>query len=101
MRAFIGKVREPDGSYQESLFVVDVPADVDITTADSGSATRFPSPPKGVNIRRLTHTKAEGIVRGTVEGDRIAYYAPVADGTTQVFIVPSHDWGTGPNRPRE
>src|SRR6185503_5257820 len=33
MRAFIGKVREADGTYQESLFMVDVPADVDITTA--------------------------------------------------------------------
>ena len=98
MRAFIGKVRESDGTYQESLFVVDVPTDVDITTADSGSAIRFPSPPKGVKIRRLTHTKAEGIVRGTVEGDRIAYYAPAADGTTQVFIIPSDGSDQSRNR---
>jgi hypothetical protein len=89
MRAFIGKVREPDGSYQESLFVVDMPADVDITTADSGSATRFPTPPKGVTIRRLTHTRAEGIVRGTIAGDRIAYYGEAEDGTRQVFVIPS------------
>jgi hypothetical protein len=89
MRAFIGKVREADGTYQESLFVVDVPADVDITTAYSGAATRFPEPPKGVKVRRLTHTRAEGIVRGTVRGDRITYYAPDANGTNQVFIISS------------
>jgi hypothetical protein len=89
MRAFIGKVREADGSYMESLFVVDVPADVDITTADAGSATRYPKPPKGVSIRRLTHTPASGTVRGTVEGDRIAYYATADDGTKQVFIIAS------------
>ena len=80
MRAFIGKVRAADGeAYEQSLFVVDVPADVDITTADSGSATRFPSPPKDVRVRRLTHTWAEGNVRGAYQGDRIAYFAR-ADG---------------------
>jgi len=90
MRAFIGNVRCEDGvAYEESLFVVDVPEDVDIATADSGSATRFPRPPKAVRVRRLTHTYAEGIVRGTLAGDRIAYYAHAEDGTTQVFIIPS------------
>ncbi|MCP4641656.1 MAG: DUF3748 domain-containing protein, partial [bacterium] len=90
MRAFIGTVRAADGvSYEESLFVVDVPAAVDVTTADSGSATRYPSPPKGLTVRRLTHSWASGIVRGTVEGDRIAYYAYAPDGTTQIFIIPS------------
>jgi len=90
MRAFIGKVREPDGTYQESLFVVDVPASVDITTADSGSSARFPTPPKGVKVRRVTHARAEGIARGTIAGDRIAYYAEATDGTRQVFVVPSN-----------
>jgi len=90
MRGFIGKVKEEDGTYTDSLFVVDVPANVDITTADSGSATRFPSPPKGVSIRRLTHTPASGNVRGTVKGDRIAYFAKDADGKNQVFIIPSN-----------
>jgi len=89
MRAFIGKVREADGTYQESLFVVDVPAEIDITSAYSGSSTRFPEPPKGLKVRRLTHTRAEGIVRGTVSGDRIAYYAPDTNGTNQVFIINS------------
>ena len=90
MRAFIGTVRTEDGAgYEESLFVVDIPPDVDITTADSGSATRFPSVPRGITIRRLTHTRAAGIVRGTVEGDRIAYYGTAADGTLQLFIIPA------------
>ncbi len=90
MRAFIGKVRAEDGiSYQQSLFVVDIPDDVDITTADPGSATRFPSPPKGVRVRRLTDGYAEGIVRGSIEGDRIAYYGRAEDGSLQVFIIPS------------
>lgn len=89
MRGFIGAVREADGSFQDSLFVVDVPADVDITTADSGSAKRYPSPPNGVSIRRLTHTWAAGNVRGTLQGDRIAYFANADDGTRQVFIIPS------------
>ena len=47
MRGFIGKVKEEDGSYTDSLFVVDVPANVDITTANSGSATRFPHAAQG------------------------------------------------------
>jgi len=97
MRAFIGKVREPDGSYQQSLFAVDIPADVDITSADSGSGTRFPRPPKGTTIRRLTHTHAEGIVRGTAAGDRIAYYGESADGTPQVFVIPFDGSDQSPN----
>jgi len=91
MRAFIGKVRQPDGvSYQQSLFVVDVPADVDITTADSGSAQRFPQPPKGIRIRRLTQAFAAGIVRGSYDGKRIAYFGHDSNGGSQVFIIPSN-----------
>ena len=90
MRAFIGKVRAEDGvAYEQSLFVVDIRENIDITTADSGSATRFPSPPEGVRVRRLTHSYADGIVRGCVEGDRIAYYGFGEDGTRQVFIIAS------------
>lgn len=90
MRAFIGKVRNPDGeTYEESLFVVDIPADVDITTADAGDAQRYPAPPKGLTVRRLTHDWAGGIVRGSHQGDRIAYYAKAADGTKQIFIIAS------------
>ncbi len=88
MRAFIGKVRNPDGNtYEESLYVADVPLSVDITTADPGGSDRFPHPPHGVTLRRLTHTRAGGIVRGAPDGKRIAYYGKDARQRTQVFIV--------------
>lgn len=88
MRAFIGKVRNPDGiTYEESLYVVDVPSNVDITTADSGNASRYPAPPDGIKVRRLTHDWAGGIVRGAPDGKRIAYYGKDKQGRTQVFII--------------
>jgi hypothetical protein len=88
MRAFIGKVRNDDGQgYQESLYVVDIPKSVDITTSDSGSATRYPAPPKGLTLRRLTHDWAGGVVRGAPDGARIAYFGKDAAGETQVFAI--------------
>lgn len=88
MRAFIGNVKEADGSVMRSLFVVDIPADVDFTTSYSGTRTKYMTPPKGTTIRRLTSTPALGIVRGSLDGSRIAYYAMV-DGVRQVFVIPS------------
>lgn len=88
-RAFIGKVRAEDGeAYEQSLFVVDIPTDVDITTADSGSATRFPHPPQGINVRRLTHGYADGIVRCSADGGRIAYYGHDEEDRKQIFVIP-------------
>lgn len=87
MRAFIGKVREEDGSYQQSLFVVDVPKSVDITTAGAGTATRFPTPPEGVCVRRLTHSWADGIVRGSPDGTQVAYYGKDEADVVQVFTI--------------
>ena len=90
MRAFIGKVRNPDGeTYEQSLYVADVPLNVDITTADAGSATQFPTPPKGITIRRLTTTWAGAIVRGSADGKLIAYYAKDTNDKNQVFIIPA------------
>lgn len=90
MRAFIGKVRNADGvTYEESLFVADIPLDVDISTADAGSAGRYPQPPQGVSVRRMTHSWAGGIVRGSPDGSKIAYYGKAEDGSTQVFIIPA------------
>lgn len=86
MRAFIGNVKEESGSVVSSLFVVDIPENVDITTSDSGTKTRYPAPPKGVAVRRLTRTPAAGIVRGSLDGTRIAYYATVS-GVRQVFLI--------------
>ena len=88
MRAFIGKVRTADGvAYEQSLFVVDVPETVDITTADSGSGARFPGPPEGTTIRRLTKGFADGIVRCHEPTKRIAYYGGEVDGLRQIFVV--------------
>jgi len=97
MRGFIGKVKEADGSYRNSLFVADVPASVDITTSDSGTRSRFPAPPKGITIRRLTHHEAGGVVRGSPDGGRIAYTARSADGTMQVFLIDSHGSDQSPD----
>lgn len=97
MRGFIGRVKEADGSIMSSLYVVDIPADVDITTADSGTKTRFPGPPRGTRIRRLTTTPAGGIVRGSHDGTRIGYFATADDGTRQMFIIASNGSDKDPN----
>lgn len=89
MRAFVGSAKDEQGRLVNSLYVVDIPANVDVTTADSGSATRYPAPPKGLRIRRLAPAEAPGIVRGSRDGSRIAYYARDAAGIRQVFIVDS------------
>jgi len=98
MRGFIGRVKQADGTWVSSLFVVDIPENVDVTTANSGTLTTFPTPPAGVTIRRLTQTAASGIVRGSHDGTRIAYYATATDGSRQVFIIPSNgsDQSTDP-----
>ena len=89
MRAFIGTVMEEDGTFEESLFVVDVPKTVDITTAYAGDATTYPTPPEGVTVRRLTNEWAGGIVRGSPDGKHIAFYADYLDGSRQIYIIPS------------
>ena len=90
MRAFIGKIRAENGvDYENSLFVAEIHDSVDITTAFSGNGTEYPKPPKGINIRRLTHDKnADGIVRGSFDGKRIAYLSLDTNGIKQVFVIP-------------
>ena len=88
IRGFMGQVKEADGSIVQSLYAVDIPANVDITTADPGTKTRLPSPPVGTTVRRMTHTAAAGIVRGSLDGTRIGYYVTV-DGTQQAFVIAS------------
>jgi hypothetical protein len=90
MRAFIGNEKEENGATAASLFVVDIPEDVDVTTADSGTKTRYPSPPKGLHIRRLASKAAPGIVRGSPDGTRVAYYATDSSGVRQIFLINSH-----------
>jgi hypothetical protein len=87
IRAFIGRVKETNGRFTSSLFVVDVPTNIDVTTGDAGDRTHFPKPPRGVRVRRLTRTEVSGIVRGSPDGRRIAYLAKAADGTRQVFLI--------------
>jgi hypothetical protein len=98
MRGFIGRVKEENGSYTNSLFIVDVPENVDVTTANAGTKTQFPTPPAGVRVRRITTAEAAGIVRGSHDGSRVGYFAVAPDGTRQVFIVPSNgsDQATDP-----
>ncbi len=90
-RAFIGKVRSENGvDYESSLFVAEIPNDVDITTAFSGDKDNYPRPPKGINIRRLTHSKSDdGIVRGSYDGKNIAYLSKDKHGVKQVFVIPT------------
>ncbi len=89
VRAFIGKVRaENRVDYETSLFVAEIPEDVDITTAYSGDKNTYPNPPKGIKIRRLTHSKSdEGIVRGSYNGKKIAYLSKDKNGIKQVFVI--------------
>ena len=89
MRAFVGKVRAEDGtSYQEDLFVVDISDSVDITSANSGDTNTYPEPPKGLQIRRLTHRGGiAGIVRGSDDGKRIAYLANDNNGILQINVI--------------
>ena len=89
MRAFVGKVRAEDGtSYQEDLFVVDISDSVDITSANSGDTNTYPEPPKGLQIRRLTHRGGiAGIVRGSDDGKRIAYLAKDSNGILQINVI--------------
>lgn len=93
MRAFIGQVKTEDGGTASSLFVVDIPADIDITTSDSGTATRYPTPPKGLKVRKLAEHAAPGIVRGSPDGAFVAYYAKDGHGVRQVFLAEARDPG--------
>ncbi len=98
-RVFIGQVRSANGEdFERAVFMIDVPRSVDITTADAGSATRFPSPPKGVSIRRLTDANTmpgfepDGILRGSLDGKWIVVtWKPVAAeaGPYEVTVMPA------------
>ena len=88
-RAFIGIVRADDGiHYDTSVFVAEIPEEVDITTSYSGDKDTYPTPPEGITIRRLTHDKwSGGIVRSSLDGNRIAYLANDSNNINQVFEV--------------
>jgi hypothetical protein len=89
MRAFIGKVRAQNGiDYENDLFVADIPLDIKISSAFSGTQDQYPEPPEGIAIRRLTQGMGvTGIVRGSSDGTQIAFAAPDDHGIEQVFII--------------
>jgi hypothetical protein len=91
MRAFVGKVRAENGvDFTMDLFVADIQKNTNITTADSGDNDQYPEPPKGIKIRRLTHSgNVEGIVRGSFNGKNIAYVSKSKKGVLQVFVIDS------------
>ncbi|MCC6263570.1 MAG: DUF3748 domain-containing protein [Bryobacterales bacterium] len=93
MRAFIGQVKTEGGGTATSLFVVDIPRDIDITTADSGTASRYPTPPKGLKIRKLAEQASPGVVRGSPDGKLVAYYAKDGAGVRQIFLVEAGNSG--------
>lgn len=100
MRAFIGDVRAKNGmDYDTALFVIDIPKETDITTAFSGNAKKYPEPPKGVSVRRLTHRgKAGGIVRGSFDGKHIAYLSKDIHGIMQVTVIPTDGSDLSPDK---
>ena len=95
MRAFIGKVRSDNGTdFNYDLFVADIPLDIDITTANPGTIDTYPTPAKGISIRRLTiGMKVDGIVRGSFSGEKIAFTAEDTNGVKQIFIINSDGSG--------
>ncbi len=98
-RAFIGVVRAKNGvDYESSLFIAEINSDVDITTSISGGKNEYPTPAKGIIIKRLTHSKyASGIVRGSFNGKTIAYFDQDSAGIKQVFIIATSGSNTSKN----
>ncbi|MFV0267323.1 MAG: DUF3748 domain-containing protein [Draconibacterium sp.] len=89
MRAFVGQVRSENGvDFQNDLFLAEIPDSVDITSADSGDATNYPEPPLGIVVRRLTHHGGvSGIVRGSFNGQQIAFLMNDKNGVAQVNMI--------------
>ena len=89
LRAFIAKIRSDDGiAYDTALCAAEIPPGTDITSADAGTAARYPSPPEGIRIHRLTHQGwAGGIVRGSPDGKQIVYLIKDENGIKQLALV--------------
>ena len=96
--AFQGHARTDTGGTLSEAFIVDLPDDL-TAPGDGpleGTATRRPSPPKGVVQRRLTHTagrKTPGLrgprhwLRSSPDGSRIAFLMEDHDGVVQFWTV--------------
>jgi hypothetical protein len=99
-RAFLGTVRTPEGRELTEVFVVDIPARIDVLSDFGpleGTAATMPQPPRGATQRRLTFTttrKYPGValeprhwVRSSPDGTRIVFLAKDDDGLVQAFLV--------------
>ncbi|MCF0072092.1 DUF3748 domain-containing protein [Dyadobacter sp. CY261] len=98
-RAFLGTVRDRNGTEVPEVFIVDIPED--ITQRGplgplEGTDTDFPMPPKGTIQRRLTftadtpHPGCSGIVRSSPDGSKLAFLAKDRSGITQIFTISPH-----------
>jgi hypothetical protein len=96
--AFQGQVATPQGGKVTEVFVVDLPED--LTQAGdgplAGDASRRPSPPRGVQQRRLTFTagrKFPGVqgprhwLRSSPDGSRVAFLMKDDAGVVQVWTI--------------
>lgn len=96
--AFLGNVVAPGGSVHAEVYLVDLPDD--LTTEGggplAGTATRRPSPPRGVTQRRLTRTadrRHPGMqgprhwLRASPDGSQIACLMKDDAGVVQIWTV--------------
>ncbi|WP_423127046.1 DUF3748 domain-containing protein [Gaoshiqia sp. Z1-71] len=95
-RAFIGTVRDKNGTPVDELFVVDIPDSIHVPGEFGpleGTVNSFPMPPKGTVQRRLTFTADSkfpgcgGVARSSADGKQIAYLAKDQNGVQQVFLI--------------
>ena len=100
MRAFVGDVRAENGiDYDTALFVAEIPDETDITSAFSGNNLEYPTPPKGIKIRRLTHSgKVDGIVRGSFDGKQIVYLNKDNNGIMQIAVIAADGSDISPDK---
>lgn len=96
--AFLGNVASEDGTSHSDVFIADLPSDL-TRPGDGpleGTATAMPSPPTGVEIRRLTRTGATAQpgmqgprhwVQASPNGATIAFLDAADDGLIQIFGV--------------
>lgn len=86
MRTFIGTIKEGE-NFVDYLCVVEIPDNLNIQSSDSGNSKKYPEPPRGLNIYKITKVNCSGIVRSSYDGKKIAYLDKDINGKTQIFIV--------------
>ncbi len=95
-RAFLGKIKDKNGTDVEEVFIVDIPEDITTPGPDGpleGTRTTMPAPPKGAVQRRLTftagttHPGCSGTIRSSSDGSLIAFKAYDKKGILQVFTI--------------